>query len=784
VPKLLRLLVCLFVLTFAFAIQTHALCSVSISSPSSTTVIPYGQTRTVSASWSGVRVTISGNHTQGTISGAGVSMSYGSQTGWTGNNLINTGNLNPGTASLSWFCSDVNGSNHGTHSFMVGPKPDTGFVTPKYVVLSVLYAPPGSSSSVDYGTSTNLGTSTSTSSSFSDSVTKTVTVSKTIGLATGIAGVDVHLPTVKFSTSNSTSDTVEQDSSSSFAITKQSSSDKTVLGPSSSTVGLDHDFDVVKIWLNPVINFTLTPGNVELTNIYYDDTDINDMDIIYLTLGQLKDPTLITDQFQLNQLSRAWAPLLTDGTGPGLTAADLLEIAKADPFSDPTYVPATAAGQPCTTGDTGRFCISTNPPAQYASPQQGGQGGSTKYTESYSTTATQGQSSTDTHSTSYSTDASISGGFLSNWSLDVKNENKLTWTNKWSTQTSKTSGQSASATIVPPKFTDNYNGPTEFAVYQDSVYGTFMFLPVPFPGFMLAAGPASKTTTPGGSATYSVTTSVIDGGTGTAAFSVASGLPTGATASFSPASVTVGGASTLTVTTSASTPAGTYTLTIDATIGTNLPHATQVTLVVNAAPDFSLSSNPSSQTVTVGGSTTFTVSAAALNGFTGAETLSLAGLPTGASATFSPTSIGGTGTSTLTVATSSSTPAGGYTLTITGTSGTLTHSIPITLVVQAPVQDFSIAITPQSIGVTAGGSATYTVSTTAINGFAGSVTLSLAGLPSGASATFAPTSITGAGSSTLTVTTSTTTPKGTYTLTATGVSGALDHAVSSTLTVN
>ena len=61
-----------------------------------------------------------------------------------------------------------------------------------------------------------------------------------------------------------------------------------------------------------------------------------------------------------------------------------------------------------------------------------------------------------------------------------------------------------------------------------------------------------------------------------------SGLPTGATASFNPASVTTSGSSTLTVSTATTTPAGTYTLTITGTSG-SLSHTATVTLVVNAA---------------------------------------------------------------------------------------------------------------------------------------------------------------------------------------------------------
>ncbi|HKD14113.1 MAG TPA: malectin domain-containing carbohydrate-binding protein, partial [Candidatus Angelobacter sp.] len=77
----------------------------------------------------------------------------------------------------------------------------------------------------------------------------------------------------------------------------------------------------------------------------------------------------------------------------------------------------------------------------------------------------------------------------------------------------------------------------------------------------------------------------------------------------------------------------------------------------------------------------YTVSANALNGFTGTVALSASGLPSGASASFTPTSISGAGSSTLSVTTATSTPTGTHTLTVTGTSGSLAHSANVTLVV-------------------------------------------------------------------------------------------------------
>jgi hypothetical protein len=67
-------------------------------------------------------------------------------------------------------------------------------------------------------------------------------------------------------------------------------------------------------------------------------------------------------------------------------------------------------------------------------------------------------------------------------------------------------------------------------------------------------------------------------------------------------------------------------------------------------------------------------------------------------------------------------------------------------------------------------------------GFAGTVSLSVSGLPTGVAASFIPAATTS--TSTLTLTASATATTGTATLTITGVSGTLTHSTTITLTVN
>lgn len=95
--------------------------------------------------------------------------------------------------------------------------------------------------------------------------------------------------------------------------------------------------------------------------------------------------------------------------------------------------------------------------------------------------------------------------------------------------------------------------------------------------------------------------------------------------------------------------------------------------------DFQISASPGSQSVQQGQSTSFTVTVGALNGFGSNVTFSVSGVPNGVTATFTPASVTGSGTSTLQVTASSSAARGGYTLTITGTSGSTSHTATVSL---------------------------------------------------------------------------------------------------------
>jgi hypothetical protein len=206
------------------------------------------------------------------------------------------------------------------------------------------------------------------------------------------------------------------------------------------------------------------------------------------------------------------------------------------------------------------------------------------------------------------------------------------------------------------------------------------------------------------------------------------------------------------------------------------------------SPDFALSASPTSLSVTQGSSATSTISTTVSNGFNSSVALSISGLPSGVTASFSPTSIAapGSGSSTLTFTASSTATTGTFNTTVSATGGGITHTtvIPVT-VNAATAPNFTLSASPTSLSVAAGSSGSSTISTTVSGGFNSAVSLSASGLPSGVTAAFNPTSIAapGSGSSTLTFTASSTATAGTSTITINASGGGVSHSTTISLTI-
>jgi len=274
---------------------------------------------------------------------------------------------------------------------------------------------------------------------------------------------------------------------------------------------------------------------------------------------------------------------------------------------------------------------------------------------------------------------------------------------------------------------------------------------------------------------------------------------TGVTLQLSPTTLTPtsGGSKTskLTITTTATATKGTFTIMVTGTCY-HLSDNVNITLTITSAADFTITASPTSLSIVAAQTGTSTVTVASTAGFSSAVSLSFSWVgasPTGVTPSLSAYSVtppaGSTATSTLTIATSSTTALGTYVVRITGVSGVLIHTADVTFTVTTPppIPDFTMTVTPSSAQITRGQQGNFIVLATSTGGFASPVSLSLSGQPSDVAGSFDPASVTppsgGSGTSTLTLRVGTAAPPGTYTLTITGASGAISHQATIVLTV-
>ncbi|MFZ0859999.1 MAG: S53 family peptidase [Candidatus Sulfotelmatobacter sp.] len=205
----------------------------------------------------------------------------------------------------------------------------------------------------------------------------------------------------------------------------------------------------------------------------------------------------------------------------------------------------------------------------------------------------------------------------------------------------------------------------------------------------------------------------------------------------------------------------------------------------SSSPGFSLSASPASLSVAQGHSGTSTITSTVTGGFDSAITLSATGQPTGVSVGFSPTSITGAGTSTMTLTVASSTAVGTYNIRVTGTSGSTVESTTVSLTVTGTTPNFTISASPTSISVARSSSGTSTITTAVSGGFNSAISLSASGQGSAQSVTFTPSSIAapGSGTSTMTVKVGRNSRIGSHTITITGTGGGVTHTTTVTLNV-
>lgn len=227
----------------------------------------------------------------------------------------------------------------------------------------------------------------------------------------------------------------------------------------------------------------------------------------------------------------------------------------------------------------------------------------------------------------------------------------------------------------------------------------------PKPDFTLSLGSSTSNVAPGQTAQYTVTITRSGGFTGSVSLT-ATGAPSGSTTTITPsvASATTSQVS-VTVATATTTNPGTYDLTIKGTSGV-LSHTLTAPLTIAAATpsSFTLTVTNDNVNTTQGEIGVFAISISRRN-LTASISFSVTGTPPGATATFTPASTTGNST-TLQVATSPTTPLGSYTVTVKGTAGSITSTVPAHFSVSAAKQGKNFTIggdvtQPLAPGVTA-----------------------------------------------------------------------------------
>jgi hypothetical protein len=183
-----------------------------------------------------------------------------------------------------------------------------------------------------------------------------------------------------------------------------------------------------------------------------------------------------------------------------------------------------------------------------------------------------------------------------------------------------------------------------------------------------------------------------------------------------------------------------------------------------AGLDFVVFTSPLTQTIQPGESTEFTVTVLQLSGPPQQVSLSISGLPSGATIQFTPSNGLPTYSTTLTVTTTTDLAIGQYVLTIKGVAGSTVRSVNILLQVNQPLTgDFTLTTSPTAANTTSGSTAQTKLSVTYLRNYAGNITLSLANSLPGVSAQFNPPSVSMNSDSTVTITISNTQP-GSYML--------------------
>ncbi len=201
--------------------------------------------------------------------------------------------------------------------------------------------------------------------------------------------------------------------------------------------------------------------------------------------------------------------------------------------------------------------------------------------------------------------------------------------------------------------------------------------------------------------------------------------------------------------------------------------------------DFSIAAT--SPTIAAGSSGTSGVTTAITNGSAETVSLSASGMPSGVTVGFSPTSVSSGSGSTATIFVGSAVAAGTYSILVTGTAASGSHTATISLTVTSTTGSgtFTVAVSPTAGSLPRGDYGIATVTTSVSGGFSAPISFTATGMESGVTVSFSPNPIAapGSGKTSMTVTAASSAKRATFPIKITATGGGKTATATLTLTI-
>jgi kumamolisin len=200
--------------------------------------------------------------------------------------------------------------------------------------------------------------------------------------------------------------------------------------------------------------------------------------------------------------------------------------------------------------------------------------------------------------------------------------------------------------------------------------------------------------------------------------------------------------------------------------------------------DFSIAAT--STTIAAGASGTSSITTAVTAG--AAETITLsASSPTGITVALNPGSVTSGGGSKATITVASTVAAGTYSVIVTGTAASGSHSVTVSVTVTSTTGagSFTLAVSPTAGSLPRGDSGTATVTTTVSGGFSAPISFTASGMETGVTVSFSPNPIAapGSGSVSMLVTAKSSAARATFPIKITATGGGKTATATLSLTI-